>query len=107
MDQMKHTLIACFLKIILVVMPNFEINKEFSALGKMMDNSETVMIMIENLCKEYNVSIRLVDTGMNNLYEHIIRVATHEFMIKFDNNTFELLEDNIVVTSYFACSSGC
>ena len=107
MDQLKHTLIACFLRIILVATPNFEINKEFSALGKMMDNSETVMITIDKLCEEYNVSIRLVDADMKMLYEHIIRVATHEFMIKFDNNMFELLEDNIVVTSYFACSSGC
>lgn len=108
MDLIRQSLFNCFLRIITITknQPDVKLDTEVYALSHMMQLCESAKEMIEYVGVEHNVCIKLVDKEMNMLYDFVKDCATHEFIIRFDNQ-FELLEDNITITSYFACTSGC
>lgn len=112
MELVKRSLFDSFLRVIYICKEHIDIDmkQEAFALNYIIDNVKTVNEMIDLICTEYNVSIKLVEKRVDSnevLYQCVKECATHVFMIGLSDNLFELLEDNTIVTSYFACSSGC
>lgn len=109
MDSLKQSLINSLLRIIIITNnhTNLELNKELFALKNIMHDCETIDMLIQHVGVEHKVDITLVNSDLNVIYELVIDKATHKFTIRFDTTSFELLEDNITYTNYYACSSGC